>query len=527
MDMGLIDVNNFLVLPLPMHFLGQTSLFSNSMICLLLSRPSILLNDSHLSQFLKLVDTNGTFTHVATFDTFHSQAEFEGIMKVSSKFSKLKNLMCENSTKQKHLHIQFHEDRRQFLIERISYVCMLCQDQPTLIPMNLFPLLTLLQLSRDEIVWYMMHPEDDRKSSQKAFHKSNEVLALIHWVLETKQVLLNYSDQVTSVILQRIKSEWAQTFQQAYTALIALPDLPPAVSEILNDMHQIYRDLSPATIASLERLRMNWARLQVYFSLPGAVLSISSMPHITSTLNTLSVMSTYIDRYTSYIDQVTDLSLLLTYKEVWYSMVMDTLRQSQGIPYLRYVPKLLMSFSTLPFHYLQPSSNFKHPLVFDLIDHFFNALAQVSMQYTFYSVQVKIEMDHAQFSAFEGSFSEVFAKEKKKGLGQYYSNKVLQDLKFLRQRISECLSIFQAYPIITTPSFNFIPSQYLEEHLTHSYQAFLQSFIYDHHLMNSKDAPIVEDASYVILKPSLILRDLQLLLEECLRMTWGLPEVSF
>ncbi|KAJ1506180.1 hypothetical protein HMI55_001278 [Coelomomyces lativittatus] len=93
MDMGLIDVNNFLVLPLPMHFLGQTSLFSNSMICLLLSRPSILLNDSHLSQFLKLVDTNGTFTHVATFDTFHSQAEFEGIMKVSSKFSKLKNLM--------------------------------------------------------------------------------------------------------------------------------------------------------------------------------------------------------------------------------------------------------------------------------------------------------------------------------------------------------------------------------------------------------------------------------------------------
>ncbi|ORZ34545.1 membrane-associated apoptosis protein-domain-containing protein [Catenaria anguillulae PL171] len=492
-----------------LRMLTNLSTYSQSIVTVLFACANDMSNDQNAQTLMKLAISNGTFSGIGSDEGFQVAAEIEALVKFNNKLGKLKTPIIEAVTKQKQSGSKFHRDRREYLTQQLSQMVRLCCDNPALLGPK-FPLvLSAMNFARDEILHYFQALEDHKQaqsekgsSSKKAAPIPNEldVLHLLHLLLLMRRLVLENQPLIVRYQCSLVLQSYSASVHTALDMLLGQEQLPEQVLAIA--------------------FRINWARLQVYLSLPACMVPINSVPTVTRALNEVCLASQAIDQLTPLVVTAADLHPLLKHADSLLAHINDSLAvplANATVPVLDIVAPLAVEFATVAspdgtcdLLASQPAIDKALEFATQAIDKFASVTATAMMREAQFKARLdrKATWDGIAMKAKVASNEPFTSAESTLAYGTH----PCKPLEVLRMQISDLVGAFAAVPMVTCAAFEIRPVVQLQKALLKEVNAMLYSVVYDTEANHVP--PLGDDMPYAILPPTAILVHLESVFSE-------------
>mgnify|MGYP001072088229 CR=1 FL=1 len=243
----------------------------------------------------------------------------------------------------------YRRGRRDYCRLVLQQTLTLLKEKPGLVCPKLSQVLSLLGMARDEVLWYFKHldqahpkkgktrEEDVRDASiSELVFLTEELKATI---LASRQLILSYYCEYLSVYYRNKLYELMQPALAASPADSVLNQQFDAAIELLGEIG------AASGTVSLEPLRMNWSRAQVFLSLPSTSSALThAFGPIIPLMNEISARSHYVDDLDRLVVSVGGLHELFFRPTVLQATLDAAIRSS--VQQSRYVKAYVSVFSS-------------------------------------------------------------------------------------------------------------------------------------------------------------------------------------
>lgn len=210
---------------------------------------------------------------------------------------------------------KWHRDRRLALLLEMESMVDFFTDMPTLTAPKVEMLLTILNVSRNEIMWYLneiiVPPNKDWPPPSWAGSKQER----IEWEREYVTDVLHCHDQLNQILVENkatISAYWASMMKEVYSVEVAsivrahgdVLNTDPRVKSIIDSLQA---ELNGATAATdFFPMRLNWARVIAFWSSPSSAPCSIDTPAaqiLAAKMQRVTVHSQYVDSMQRLLDE--------------------------------------------------------------------------------------------------------------------------------------------------------------------------------------------------------------------------------
>eukprot|EP01137_Pigoraptor_chileana_P037645 Opistho-2@35033 len=196
----------------------------------------------------------------------------------------------------------FHAERREYVRQALYQLSRLFADKPGIRGPKMLTAVIVLNMARDEVVWYIRHfeqqpPKTKAKMREEDFQDAT-IGEIIHLILELAGIVRQHSKVIQRYYVQFLSGyDLQQVKAQDVISRAAVPDeeslLLNAVTEYLASLSVRQVDEGPRF--NLDGLRLDWFRLQSLMSGTKAPLSMSQNLTLVKRLNAAMFHSKCVD----------------------------------------------------------------------------------------------------------------------------------------------------------------------------------------------------------------------------------------
>ncbi|KAI9189417.1 hypothetical protein H9P43_000850 [Blastocladiella emersonii ATCC 22665] len=494
-----------------LRLITHMSLYSQSIVTIMFACAADVVNDSNAITLLKMAISNGTYSGTTGDDVIQAAQEFEALIKSNAKLSKLKSQVTEAVGKYKQMSIKFHRERREYLAHQMTQILLLCRDNPGLLGPKFPLILGCLNFARDEIMHYFTHLDDNKpapgsKSSGGSSGSKNapaprmglDVLHLLHLTLAIKGLVLSNRDLVMRYQCNLVGQSFSGSVLSALSTLISQEALPDGVRQLALAVKALYEQADLDHLDHYRAFRMNWARLQVYLSLPECMVPITSLPQVTRTLNEVAAATTLIDDLPKLVAMVSDMQQLARHHDTLLAHITEAMTASAGAPSMA-ILDLIGPLANELAAGNQPDRAAEFAIA--AIERLAAVTVDVVLRHAHLKAKLerKAKWDGMVMKGGKGVPGEVFTGEESLLSS---GNVTCRHLDALGTQSSDMLAAFATMPSISNAHFTLHPQTQLQQALSREVHAYLQSSVFD---AEANAAPAIgDDMPYAIHTPAMI-----------------------
>ncbi|KAJ3363497.1 hypothetical protein GGF32_004198 [Allomyces javanicus] len=508
--MACADPNLPTVYDTRLRMITHMSMYAQSVLTVLFACPQEVLNDSNAATLLKLAISSGTFTGLANNETFQVQAEFDALIKSNGKLSKLKSIYTDALTRQRQSALKFHKDRRQFISHQLFHLWKLCQDRPALLGPKFAQVLGALTFARDEIVHYFIYADEQAsRIVQKGAPKQPfelDVLRLLHVMLNVRRLVRKHERMIRTYTCDLLATTFLGSVTEAFDALDGLGSVPDGVKAVVHDLRTTYTAGSIDNPAAFKAFRLNWARLQVFFSLPETLVPINSIPHITKILNEVAEKCVWIDDFDHVVTDHSDLRQLFQFRGAILAHIDESITDPtppacEGI--MDFVPALAQDFcrnaSRPREEVVKASVEFLQDAMSNLSTYVGTLMFRIVQQKV--AFERKARLDGIALKTKQATSEPLTSAES----ALNYATNPCRGLEYEKACLVAALAVFSDAAEIDCEHFTAKTWDYLVQVITRHLEQFVQWAVFDHEVNALKEPPLGDDMSYAIQLPTSIL----------------------
>lgn len=212
---------------------------------------------------------------------------------------------------------EYHMNRRLYLLLQLRALLNMMKDSPGLLGPKFQLVLSVLSLSKAEILWYFRHVGVKPKFHTKSFKdvKDTNIAEMIYLIDELMTVCLNHKEVISSYhrnILQKLYHKKVADIVEMHKARFE--------GQLMTVMQSVLADMQGAT--SFQAMRMNWRRLEAFLSgyQLKTVLTDSTIRELFSTMAKVCIFSRHVDDVEQELAELVSLKELYFFQKQVYDM---------------------------------------------------------------------------------------------------------------------------------------------------------------------------------------------------------------
>jgi len=195
----------------------------------------------------------------------------------------------------------FHHERRTFLRLQLYQTYELLLDKPAVVVPKLSLLCSLLGMARDEVLWYFRHLDKPAPKNSKAKFRDEDnkdllITEIIYLTQKIKGLILQQKAVIQQYYMSYLSGYYRTKLQQMVEQTSASQKFDEKTRNYFDALLASLDQLnSKPTNPDLEPFRLNFIRVQVFFTLPNSPVT-SAASNLVSLLSEISGRTSYVDR---------------------------------------------------------------------------------------------------------------------------------------------------------------------------------------------------------------------------------------
>eukprot|EP00835_Amoeboradix_gromovi_P002719 NODE_160_length_16633_cov_0.230132.p1 type:complete len:1061 gc:universal NODE_160_length_16633_cov_0.230132:12381-15563(+) len=283
-------------------------------------------NASHVCGFAVTV-TDKLYLSGDTFLELFS--EFEQIAKISNKSTKTVKVI-NDSIQNVASRTSLHLDRREAISKLLADSILTVKSDNGFLATRLPTILSLLSLGYHELVYYFkqferLTPRRTKTANSPGFSWTS--IQLLHNLVQLYELIVDNMSLINQYYIEMLRTTYASELNE-YLNIIQTSSEPEVIKNMWNDIHLSLKTLKSPDSKSLYSIRMTWLRLQVYFATQSPPSNQSTQSIIAKVMNEICLRSRFIDNLSSELDLICPLHNLFYFR---YSL-MDHIVQFTTMP---------------------------------------------------------------------------------------------------------------------------------------------------------------------------------------------------
>ncbi|KAI3642524.1 hypothetical protein MP228_012079 [Amoeboaphelidium protococcarum] len=306
--------------------------FSYTVVIGMLVIPAEYLKTQALSDALKFVLSQNIVFVVFRSEVLNIATEIDVIVKSNSKLSKIKQLISEAHAEGLYKAVQLHSSRREYVKFALKQWVLIVQDSPFVIGYKLPVLLSLMNLAKEELVWYFNHhdktvgynlPKFAPKAPNVQQGNDPKIFELMHALTKLKKVLLSQQMVAQEFYSNLMNTHYGPLIDNLVQKLKDTCKLEPTIEMILYSIANKVRDSN--ILLTFGDLRLDYERLLVHIYSVESSIDPRLVPDFIALMNEIVYRTRFIDETQSIIDENCNLKFSYHFRSLIQEQVNEVL----------------------------------------------------------------------------------------------------------------------------------------------------------------------------------------------------------